>query len=117
MSGAAGFTSRRTMTLLMVAATMSFVAREIVRSTSVTTRPTEAAPVTMIPVPAKFGQFEPPVGVSGDDEVDLAVEARDHVGDRGAARVVALVEGRLVEGAGGAALVEQDDDRLDALLP
>ena len=41
----------------MVAPTTSLVARLIVRSTSVTSRPTDAAPVTMIPVPAKFEQL------------------------------------------------------------
>src|SRR4026208_714509 len=56
-SAAAGFTSRRTITLLIVASTTSLVLRLIVRSMSVTRRPTDAAPVIMIPVLAKFGQL------------------------------------------------------------
>ncbi len=57
---------------------------------------------------------ERPVGVARDDEVDLAVEALDHINDR-ARRVPARVDGRLVQRlTGRAALVEQDDDRLDA---
>src|SRR5688572_25758195 len=57
MSGAAGSTFRRTITLLIVALTTSFVARLTTRSVSVTRRPTEAAPVSRMPVPAKFGQL------------------------------------------------------------
>ena len=114
-SGAAGLTSRRTMTLLMVALTISLVARLITRSMSVTTRPTEAAPVTMIPVPAKSGQlsaqFVCPVttrSISRSMRVMTSVIAVPV----GLLHWLTVVSFRR---ASGAALVEQDDDRLDAL--
>ena len=115
MSAAAGFASRRTMTLLMVAPTTSLVARLIVRSTSVTTRPTDAAPVTMIPVPAKFGQLSAqlvcPVttrSISRSKRVITSMIAAP-IGLLHWLMVVSL------SATGGAALVEQDDDRLDPL--
>ena len=103
------------MTLLMRAPTTSLVARLIVRSTSVTTRPTDAAPVTMIPVPAKLAQLSAqlvcPVttrSISRSRRVITSVIAAP-VG------LLHWLTRRLVERTGGAALVEQDDDRLDPL--
>ena len=83
---------------------------------SVMSRPCDAAPVTYLAVDEAVDR---PVRVPRDDDVDLVIH-RLHNRRQRATRVVAVVDeprvGR-VRTAGPtdhAALVEQDDDRLDA---